>query len=393
MNRLIIDLDALRNNLNTVGGWMTQREAQWSVVTKVLCGHTDTLKALQLMGVRSMGDSRLMNLRAIDRIADDFEAWYLRLPHFSATASIVKLADVSLNSETRIIEALSEEARRQGKMHRIIIMIELGDLREGILPGTLVRFYQHVFELSNIEVLGIGANLGCLAGSVPNVDQFTQLALYRELLELKFQRKLPLISAGSSSVLPLTLDGDLPPAINHFRIGESIFLGSDLVNGGTLPNLRDDVMVLRGEIAEIKEKGMVPLGEATGITPFQRVGEPEYSPGERALRALVTIGQLDTDVPGLTPVDDRYNIVGASSDLTVVNLADNPEGLKVGDAIKFRMNYSALLRLMSGQYIAKSTNPDLETFEAACTGRKDVEVSPVLRAIEDKPQWEREANR
>lgn len=385
MNRLIVDLNALQHNLDRVGGWMGQRGAQWSVVTKVLCGHADMLKALQLMGVRSMGDSRLANLRAIDRIVDDFEAWYLRLPHLSAVKSIVELADVSLNSEVKIIKALNEEAQRQDKIHRIIIMIELGDLREGILPGSLIRFYQHVFKLSNIEVLGIGANLGCLAGSVPNVDQFTQLALYRELLELKFKQKLPLISAGSSSVLPLTLEGNLPPAINHFRIGESIFLGSDLVNGGTLPDLRDDVMVLRGEIAEIKEKGMVPLGETTGITPFQRVGEPEYAPGERSLRALVTIGQLDTDVPGLTPVDNRYTIVGASSDLTVVNLANNPENLKVGDAIKFRMNYSALLRLMSGRYIEKSTYPDLETFEASRRGQGGVKVSPVLSAVYDNP--------
>ena len=146
----------------------------------------------------------------------------------------MRLTDASLNSEIEIIESLNDEARRMGKTHGIVIMIELGDLREGILPGSLIDFYEHVFHLSHIEVKGIGANLGCLAGAVPTVDQFMQLILYRELLELKFQHSLRLISAGSSAVLPLILDKQLPKPINHFRIGEAIFLGTDLINGGIL---------------------------------------------------------------------------------------------------------------------------------------------------------------
>jgi predicted amino acid racemase len=193
MNRLIIDLDVLRHNLTVVNNWMERHEAKWTLVTKVLCGHTETLRALQALGVRSIADSRLDNLRAVERVIPDFEAWYLRVPDLSSTKDVVTLADVSLNSEIEVIEALSKEARTQNKTHRVIIMIELGDLREGILPGSLVKFYEQVFQLDNIEVLGIGANLGCLAGVVPSIDQFMQLALYRELLELKFRLSLPMI--------------------------------------------------------------------------------------------------------------------------------------------------------------------------------------------------------
>ena len=202
MNRVIINLEALGENLRTIGNILEGHGATWTVVTKVLCGHTETLKALQYLGVRSMGDSRLDNLAAIERINPDLETWYLRVPDKSSINRVIGLADVSLNSEIEVIKMLNDEARRQNKMHRVIIMIELGDLREGILPGSLVKFYQDVFELSNIEVLGIGANIGCLAGAVPNIDQFTQLILYRELLELKFGRRLPMISAGSTIVLP-----------------------------------------------------------------------------------------------------------------------------------------------------------------------------------------------
>lgn len=385
MSRVIIDLRALEHNVAKINKWMRRQGAAWTVVTKVLCGHTETLRALQLLGVRSMGDSRLDNLRAIDRITPDFEAWYLRGPSLSAVDEVVKLADVSLNTEIKVIEALSDSSGRYSKLHRIIIMIELGDLREGILPGSLVKFYEHVFQLPNIEVIGIGANLGCLAGAVPTVDQFMQLLLYRELLELKFQRNLPMISAGSTVSLPLLLAGHLPKAINHFRIGEALFLGSNLVEGGTIPGLRDDVVLLEAEITEIKKKSLTPAVETACVTPFdQDANGEEMSPGQRGFRALVNIGQLDTDVSGLRPVDERHRIAGASSDITVVNVGEESGGLRVGDSIRFRLDYSALLRLMSGDYVRKVVDPPLDEFEKACQTERCAVSPAVSEPVEEK---------
>ena len=383
MNRVTIDLHGLKHNLRIIKDWMGEHSASWTVVTKVLCGHADTLRALQLLGVRSMGDSRLVNLKAIDKIVPDFESWYLRVSDISSVKEVANLADVSLNSEIEVIKILNEEAERLNKIHRIIIMIELGDLREGILPGSLTRFYEQVFELPNIEVIGIGANLGCLAGAVPNVDQFTQLSLYRELLELKFRRKLPMISGGSSSVLPLLLEGTLPKAINHFRIGEAIFLGTDIVNGGTLPGLRDDVVLLEAEIAEVKEKGLVPLSETTSMTPFELTDtEEDLLPGQRGYRALISVGQLDTDIAGLTPVNPEHRIAGASSDITVVNLGSDAGGLKIGDSIKFRVNYSAMLHLMVGKYVAKEVTPPLAEFRDMPKTER-LEVEPAVETIDE----------
>ncbi len=386
MNRVIIDLKKLKHNIEVIRGWMKQHEATWTIVTKVLCGHTDSLRALQLLGVRSMGDSRLANLRAIEKIIPDFESWYLRVADMSAVKEVVNLADVSLNSELSVIKALNEEARRINKLHRIVIMIELGDLREGILPGSLVDFYEKAFNLSNIEVIGIGANLGCLSGAVPNIDQFMQLVLYKELLELKFKKRLSMISGGSSAVLPLLLGGDLPKPVNHFRIGEAIFLGTDLVNGGKLMNLNDDAIILEAEIAEIKEKGLVPLSETTSMTPFESTqAEIKTIPGQRGYRAIVSVGQLDTSIAGLTPSDPNHVIAGASSDVMVVNIGDEPKGLKVGDTLRFKPNYSALLRLMSGKYIDKVVSPPLAKFEDIHISNQ-LGVEPSLEAIKNS-EW------
>jgi predicted amino acid racemase len=384
MSKLTINLDALRHNIEQINLWMEQHGATWTLVTKVMCGHRDTMQALKILGVRSIGDSRLENLKAMEKSAADMETWYLRLPHKTAIDEVVEVCDASLNSEIAIIHKLDQAAKRLGKTHRIIIMIEIGDLREGILPGHLVEFYEQVFDLGNIDVLGIGANLGCLAGAVPNVDQMMQLILYRELLELKFRRRLPMVSAGSTVVLPMLLRGEVPAEINHFRIGEAVFLGTDLVGGGTLEGLRDDALTLEAEVLEIKEKSLnQPVEAAVSIRPFEfEEEEASEEPGQRGYRAVVGIGQLDTDIGGLTPLDSRYRISGASSDLTVLNIGDDPAGLEVGGTVRFRMGYSSLLRTMSTKYVEKEVTPRIASFEPQNGHEHSTEVPPAMENID-----------
>ena len=356
MNRLIINLQALQHNYNTVHSWITNHGGNLTVVTKALCGHEDTLRFMAKIGVKSIADSRLENLKKIKRFSVDFERWYLRPPHSSELSELINLSDVSLNTEFRTVIELNSRAASQDVIHKVILMIELGDLREGILPGTLTKTYREVFELSNIEVIGIGANLGCLSGTIPTIDKLMQLALYRELLELKFERKLPFLSAGSSAVLPLLLDGQVPPAINHFRVGESILLGTDLINGGILGGLRDDGFLLEVEVVEVKEKSLNPLGETSDdISPFSgtNISDEQYPPGSRGYRAVLTVGELDTDISALTPVNPDYEIAGASSDVTVLNVGEYGSTLQVGDMVSFKVGYSALVRLMNNQYTEK----------------------------------------
>ncbi|MBN1761133.1 MAG: alanine racemase [Chitinispirillaceae bacterium] len=365
MSRLCINMDALHNNMSRIDAIVSERGGSWTVVSKVLCGNEDVLRALMDMGVRSVGDTRLDNLRALP-LSGYVERWYLRVPPPSATEEVVSLTDVSLNSEKETIHQLDKDAGAAGKRHKIIVMIELGDLREGVLPGGLIDFYTDIFSLPNIDILGIGANLGCLSGTVPSVDQLMQLVLYRELLELKFGHNLPFISAGTSAILPLLDMCRIPDSVNHWRIGEALFLGTDLINGGTLNGFRDDVFILEAEIAEIKQKSMVPLGEVANVAPFEPVeNEAELSPGQRGRRALISAGELDTDVRGLMPVAANCRIVGASSDISVVHIDDDDDErrYKVGDMLSFKMSYSALLRIMNGRYIPKVILPRTATAE------------------------------
>jgi len=326
-----------------------------TVVVKALCGNFEVVKSLVDGGMHSIADSRLENLKAITEAGIKAERWYLKPPHPDELEEVIKYSDVSLNTELNTVIQINRAAEKAGLKHGILLMIELGDLREGILPGTLVEMYNNVFSLGNIEIVGIGTNLGCLSGTVPGVDQLMQLILYRELLELKFEKKIKIVSAGSSASLPFLIQGAIPKQVNHFRVGESILLGSDLIQGGTLAGLKDDGFILEAGVVEVKEKSLTPVGEIhEDLQPFNSQGDQkQYAPGERGFRAVVTVGELDTDIAGLTPVNSEYEVAGASSDLAVVNIGSDDSSISVGDYIRFRMSYSALIRLMNNKYTEK----------------------------------------
>lgn len=349
---LTVNIDAVRHNIRCIDGIVRGHGARWTLVTKVMSGWGEVLQFLVHAGVRSIADSRLENLDALDATGYAGETWYLRPPCTSDLRAVVARTDCSLNSDIAALEALGAEAGRQGKIHRVVVMVELGDLREGVLPGTLSTYFERAGAFGNIRLVGLGGNLGCLSGAVPTVDQFSQLVLYRELMRLKFGVDVPLISAGTSAVLPMALDGSLPCAVNHFRIGETVFLGNDLIRGGTLAGMRSDVVTLEAEVVEVGEKSSVPPGEIQDIGPFEHMASRETKQ-KRSLRAVVAVGQLDTVIQGLTCENPSHSLVGASSDLAVVDLGGNVEGIKVGDNLRFSPNYAALVRLTASRYVQK----------------------------------------
>lgn len=381
MNRVTIDLAILRRNIRRISAIMDEHHATWTLVTKVLCGHSETLRALPALHVDTLGDSRLENLEAAAAEVPHMRRWYLRPPAVSDARSIVDLAHVSLVSEADALVALDRAAGRRGRAHGVVVMVEVGELREGILPSALLAFARRAVDLRNIRLLGVGANLGCLSGTVPTIEQLSPLPLYRKLLELEFGLSVPLVSAGSSVVLSALLQGNVPDGVNHYRIGEAAFLGTDILRGGLLEGL-ENAVTLEAEILEVGEKNLVPLGEISeDVAPFGSGATLETTPGERGHRALVAIGQLDTDVGGLTPLDPEHTVAGASSDIAVVNLGENRSGLSVGDTLRFRPDYSAVARAMNSRYLRHEV-VDSEA-EAEGRVRRTTLAAPVTGSLAD----------
>lgn len=348
-----LDLKKLKSNFDYLDALFKKNNIEWSVVSKILSGHKDYLTELLKFEITQICDSRVSNLKEIKLINPKIETIYIKPPAKRSIPRIVKYADISMNTEFETIKLLAKEAKKQNKIHRIIIMIELGELREGVLGEDFIAFYESVFKLENIKVVGIGANLSCLYGVLPNHDKLIQLSLYEQLIEAKFNKQIPYVSGGSSVTIPLIFQHLLPKGINHFRVGETLFLGTDVYNNIPLKKMHSDVFKLYAEIIELIEKPVVPMGEFGTNVEGKNVEFDQTNIGEKSYRAIIDLGLLDVETDHIELVDKSLQLAGASSDMIVINLDDNKKNYKVGDLIEFKLDYMGALRVLNSKYIEK----------------------------------------
>lgn len=343
----------LKDNYLSLDSLFKSRNIEWSIVAKMLCGNQIFLEAIMELGIKQICDSRITNLKIIKSINPDIETVFIKPPAKRYVSKIIQFADVSFNTEYETIKLLSDAAVKLNKTHKIVIMIELGELREGVMREQFIEFYAKVFELPNIEVAGIGTNLTCMNGILPNHDKLIQLSLYKELVEARFNRKIPYISGGASVTIPLIEKGLLPSGINHFRVGETLFLGTDVYNNNAYEHMHNDVFKLYAEIIELNDKPMVPSGQLGLNLMGETTDIDETNEGNHSYRAIVDVGLLDVEEGSIKPIHEDMTIAGASSDMIVIDLGENKRNLKVGNLIEFSLNYMGILRLMNSHYIDK----------------------------------------
>lgn len=349
---LTIDLDKIEHNTCTIVGLCNEHGIEVAGVTKVTCGHPEVAKAMLCGGVASIADSRLENIQRLKSAGIDTSFLLLRVPPLSAVDEVVELVDLSLNSELVVLEGLSEAAIRMGKVHNVILMVDLGDLREGIWLDDVIAFVRTAVKLEGVCIKGIGTNLACFGGVVPSEDNMNQLVELANEIEHSFSITLEWISGINSSGLELIASGKMPQRINHARIGEAILLGRETTHRKPWPGTLQDVFVLHAEILELKKKPSLPLGERSEdafgrLTEFEDMGN--------VLRALINVGHEDIDINGITPFDSRINVLGCSSGYLVLDVTAVEENVSVGDELTFQLNYSALLTAMTSEYVTKHT--------------------------------------
>jgi ornithine racemase len=343
----------LTQNFSYLNQVFQEHGIDWGIVTKLLCGEELFLKEVLALGIKEIHDSRVTNLRIIKNMAPNVQTVYIKPAPKRSIPDIIEYADVSFQTELEIIKLLSDEAIRQNKIHKVIIMIEMGDLREGVMGDELVNFYENVFELPGINVIGLGANFNCLHGVMPTQDKLIQLSLYKQIIDAKFNIQIPWVSGGTSVTIPLLFNHMMPKGINHFRIGEALFFGLNLFTGDTFEGMTADVFELEAEIIELTEKPMVPMGMLAENPSGESFEIDESLYGKTSHRAIIDVGLLDINPKYLLPKDENINIIGASSDMLVVELGENEQNYSVGDILHFGLRYMGALSILNSRYIGK----------------------------------------
>ncbi len=315
-------------------------------VTKAVLGEPSIAKAMIQGGVKFIADSRIENIQKMKSAGISTQFVLLRTP-LSQAESIVKNADISLNTEIETLKKLSYHAKGQNKIHQVIIMVELGDLREGILPCDLPQLVRKTLSLPHIKIIGIGCNLACYGGIKPDDKNMRELSELVDLLEKEFHIDLEIISGGNSANFEWFKSSQDVGRVNNLRLGESILLGCETVGRKVIPGLHTGAFQLIAEVIESKRKASVPLGEicqdAFGNVPgFLDRGDHQ--------RVIIALGRQDVQVSNLKS-NNKLKMIGSSSDHIILDGENH--NLEVGDEIRFSLDYSGLLATMTSPFVIK----------------------------------------
>ncbi len=346
--RVVVDLSKVKENTKLLVEKCSRDNISVMGVTKVFCAYPEITKAMIDGGISYIADSRIENLEK----AKDFKIpkVLLRLPMRSQIDRVVKGVDISCNSEIGVIREVGLRAKTLGVVHKIILMVELGDLREGIIPKDLEKAVEEILTIEGIKIAGLGVNLTCYGGIIPDERNLGELVELADLLKEKYKLEIEIISGGNSSSLYLLDKERLPKGINNLRLGEAIALGRETAYGDPIEGTNDDTYILEAEIIELKEKNSIPTGEI-GMDAFGN--KPQFEDRGVRKRAILAIGRQDIDPDGLIATDKNIFILGASSDHLIMDVHESDISYKVGDIIRFKLEYGALLKVMTSSYVEK----------------------------------------
>ena len=346
---IVIDLTKITNNVEVIKRIADPYHVEVVGVTKIFSGEPKIAAAMLQGGLRMLADSRLANLARLKRAFPETPLMLLRLPGLSQVEETVALAEVSLNSNWEVLQALSQAALKRRNKHRVILMVDMGDLREGIWPEKLPKLVAQVLTLKGLILEGLGVNLACYGGVIPTAENLGHLVKLAIEMERQFGIACPVISGGNSATLSLLQSGNVPPQINQLRIGEGIVLGCETVSRRPLPGAFSDAFILRAEIVESYDKPTVPIG-IIGQDAFGKV--PRFVDEGWRRRGIIALGRQDVLTEGLILQDARLKLFGASSDHLIVDITGGPD-LKVGSVVEFNLNYAGLLGAMTSPFVHK----------------------------------------
>ncbi|MDP3386793.1 MAG: ornithine racemase Orr [Eubacteriales bacterium] len=347
--RIMIDLKKIEENTKKISSKCHANGIKVAGVTKVFCADSPIVDAYIKGGVDYLADSRVQNLKRLQN--KGLPVYMLRLPMPSEASEVVEFSDISLNSEIETIRLLNLSAKEQNKTHGIILMIDLGDLREGIFnEEELFETVSKILKLKHIELAGIGTNLTCYGGVIPTGENFGKLIDYKNIIEKQYGINLSLISGGNSSSLYLLDDNKMPYGINMLRVGEAFVLGRETTYGNAIEGTYDDAFILEVEIIEVKAKPSLPIGKI-GMDAFGN--KPVFQDKGIMTRGICGIGRQDIEPDGLICCDERIAVVGASSDHLIVDLTNCQQAYKPGDFLRFKLTYGGLLKAFTSEYVSK----------------------------------------
>ena len=339
---LFYDRAKLVNNVRILSSKCGEHGIDIAGIIKATNGAAATAEDFVAGGAKFIGSSRLEQLARAKAAGIRVPLLMIRVPMLSEVSEMLNIADISLNSEPVVLEAINEAALKRGITHKVILMADLGDLREGFFD--MEELIETAVKVENE-----------MPGLVPTEDKMSALAELAEHVESEIGRELEYVSGGATSSLLGVYNGYMPGKINMLRLGAGPIIGP-LEDVRVCYNLEamdelDTPFSLEAEVIELKVKASYPQGRL-GVDAAGK--KRKYFDRGMRRRALLAMGRADYgDIDNLIPDRKGVELVGASGDHTIIDVEDIDGDIKIGDIVTFRLKYDALLNLSASENVKK----------------------------------------
>ena len=340
--RVEFDLGKIRANSKILCERLRSVGIDVKGVTKGVGGDSQIAAAMLDGGVTGLADARLSNVLKLRTNGINCPIALIRSPMHDQLAELVVSCNMSYHSDLTTLDLLGQAARDANRCHSVMLMVEAGDGRDGLPIERLEHFVAAVLNTPGLTLNGVGANFSCMQAVPPTSAALMVLSNAIERVESCLSTKIACISGGNSTSLPLALAHVNLGRVNELRLGEAILLGIEPLSGRVLPGLFDDAFVLFAEVIESSRK--------TRDAPLSNEKLNTENSLTNLNQAVLAIGTQDTDIRGLKP-PTTMSVLGASSDHLVLNTGGTQ--LAIGSEVPFRMNYSAMSRLMNNPEVIK----------------------------------------
>ena len=340
--RLTIDLGAVAGATRRLAADLNARGLTLAGVTKCVDGEPAVGRVLLEAGCAGLADSRLPSLVRLAGQALG-PLTLIRAPQWDELETAAQVADRVLLSDPGAARVLGEHV--PGAPVQLLLTVDLGDRREGVLPDAARAVASQLAGLPGVELAGVSVNFACLSGQLPSLELFLQAEdVLADVAGLCAGE--PVLSLGGTCVVQ-HLDGYRPRFATEVRSGGGPVYGHDFVSGRGIAGLERTDPVLTAAVLECHRKPPAPEGPG-GLDAFGHVPEVDL-PGDDAWYAMVALGRRDMEPGGLRPLLPGAHLAGATSDVCILI---TPERLSPGDEVHFAVDYDALVRAVTSPFVA-----------------------------------------
>ena len=342
MTILEINIEDIKNNFQKIQSLCDANSLELVTVSKVCLSHAAIVMPLIELGAQFIADCYFQNMAKYSG-----KARRMALKTRVSDVSRADECEVWCLSDMKILEQLSA---RRGQNVSVMLNLELGDMRDGIELDQMGKFLKKALKLPGIEVYGVGGNLGCLMGKLPDTQTMEMLDNMVAFVQKDIGYTIPVVSLGGTLMLDMIKNKQISPNVNQVRIGEAIFFGYNMSYKKPIPEVSQKTFRFSSEILEIQVKNIIE-DQKSGYNAF---GQKNKAIGHgKRKRAVLDFGELAGFPPGLEPLHNGMELAGYSHNHTVVDVTDCEEDFAAGDLIHFRPNYSSTAHAILSPFVDK----------------------------------------